>query len=43
MVVRMTEQATERKVTKREGLRLVWQGTRIAKIIFATGKVVEFH
>jgi hypothetical protein len=42
MAVRMTEQAGKGKVTKHEGLRLIWKGNRIAKIIFATGKVVEF-
>jgi hypothetical protein len=29
-------------VSPQEGVRIIWKGNRIAKLIFASGKVVEF-
>jgi|LFRM01.1.fsa_nt_gb hypothetical protein len=29
-------------VSPKEGVRIIWKGKRIARLIFASGKVVEF-
>ncbi|HEX6972590.1 MAG TPA: hypothetical protein VF234_10250 [Limnochordia bacterium] len=27
----------------KDGVKIIWQGKRIARLVFASGKVVEFH
>lgn len=41
MAIRVAQQAKV-PVSKKEGVRIIWKGMRIAKLIFASGKVVEF-
>lgn len=41
MAIRVAQQEKV-PVSKKEGVRIIWKGMRIAKLIFASGKVVEF-
>lgn len=42
MAIRVTEEQPKVKVSQQEGVRIIWKGVRIAKLVFASGKVVEF-
>lgn len=34
---------TQGAAQAKQGARIIWKGTRIAKVIFASGKIVEFE
>jgi hypothetical protein len=42
MAIRVVEDRPAVKVSPKEEVRIIWKGVRIAKLIFASGKVVEF-
>lgn len=40
--IKLTETAPDKR-TEKEEVRIIWQGNRIARVVFKSGKVVEFQ
>lgn len=40
--IKLTQTTPDKKANKEE-VRIIWQGNRIARVVFKSGKVVEFQ
>lgn len=40
--IKLTQTTPDKKASKEE-VRIIWQGNRIARVVFKSGKVVEFQ